>query len=297
MSFLGISRDSGAVYVGESLTFGYRCSTDPTLTPIRFVIGGDVPSDEIGPTTFHLAKRIFKEVYFDPVTRLRRGEVFSQEGAQPARWLAQDPYRKDLGNAFKADGSRYNLELVTYQHDRLSSLQQSLGKRDCPRVILGSEGFVTFWKIISVETAVNHVPVLTLKAEQFFGDIPEVVHESIPESLRSKLLLLLDDVASSAHRLSPVAVVDRCRDCLALVFAEKAGEPGLDLFKAVTVWAGAANEMDSVRAFCGRIVARLHSRGKPNEQLKRGLRPLSESDAVLALRCLWTVLVDFGWAH
>jgi hypothetical protein len=55
--------------------------------------------------------------------------------------------------------------------------------------------------------------------------------------------------------------------------------------------------MEDIRSWCGRIVARLHSRGKPNEQACKGLRALSDDDADLAVDCLKTVLVEFGWAR
>jgi restriction system protein len=47
----------------------------------------------------------------------------------------------------------------------------------------------------------------------------------------------------------------------------------------------------------GRIVARLHSRGKPNEQADKNLRPPTDTDAELALQCTKTVLIEFGWAR
>src|ERR1700733_8687914 len=102
MSFLGIDHDSGAVYIGKSPSSGYRCQTDPYLTPFRIMHGNEVPADEIYDITFQMGKSLFREVYFDPVTRVRRGDVFTQSGNQPSHWYAQDPFRKDLGNAATA---------------------------------------------------------------------------------------------------------------------------------------------------------------------------------------------------
>ncbi|MDB6095538.1 MAG: hypothetical protein JWM32_3100 [Verrucomicrobia bacterium] len=297
MGFLGYSRESGAIYVGESTSFGYRTPQDPFLTPFRLSRNGEIRADEANDMTFHLAKRVFREIYFDPVTRVRRGDVFLMEGNQPGRWLAQDPYRKDLGNAFKAEGSRYHLELITYQHDRLAELAHQLGKPACPRVILGRADYSTFWKIISVEASVSNAPVLTLKAEQYFGDMPEIISRNVPERIRPNLETLLDDIGSSIHRLSPVAVIDRCRDCLSLIFGEMVQQPGADLGAAIAAWVKLKEGKEDVRSRCGWIVARFHSRGKPNEQLVKKLRPLTESDAQMAVRCLWTVLVEFGWAR
>lgn len=297
MSFLGIDRDSGATYVGETMSSGYRCQSEPFLAPIRFALGPNVAGFEKTEGAFNLPKRIFKEVFFDPITRVRRGEVYAQYPSQPVRWTAQDHYRKDMGNAFIALGSKYLFDLVTYQHDRLEELRSNFGNRSCPRVVLGDDEFTTFWKIISVESSISKVPVLTIKSEQFFGEVPEIVADKVPESVRQNLTVLLDDIASSAHRLSPVAVVDRCRDCLAMVFGGANGAPDKDLTPSMNEWVRSGGNSEDVRVHCGRIVARLHSRGKPNEQAAKGLPPLSESDALLALRCLWTVLIEFGCAR
>lgn len=46
----------------------------------------------------------------------------------------------------------------------------------------------------------------------------------------------------------------------------------------------------------GQVVARLHVRGKANEQESKGLRLPVEEDAELCLHALGFVLRDIGWA-
>lgn len=292
MSYLGINRESGAIYVGESTTFGYRCPTTPFLTPFRLT-----NSAEDEALVFNFSRRIFREVYFDPVTRVRRGDVFSMDGGQPARWFVQDPYRKDLGNACTVSESRYETEMISYQHDPLIGLAKELGNARAPRVLLGNGEHTTYWRILSIEASANGKPVLTLKSEQYFGEVPDLLPERVPAAILPALEKLLDDLGSSVHRLSPVAIVDRCRDCLSLIFGEASNKTDADLAAAIASWLAVVNEKENIRSNCGRIVARLHSRGKPNEQRSRNLRPLTDADAQLALRCLWTVLEEFGWAR
>ena len=43
------------------------------------------------------------------------------------------------------------------------------------------------------------------------------------------------------------------------------------------------------------IIARLHSRGKPNEQEKYSTRPLMEADAEFALAAVGMLLREFNW--
>ncbi len=43
------------------------------------------------------------------------------------------------------------------------------------------------------------------------------------------------------------------------------------------------------------IIRILHARAKPNEQHRRGLRPITEDDAELAVRAMGFVIREFGW--
>jgi hypothetical protein len=298
MTFLGISRDTGAVYVGESQHSGYRCTVAPFISPLRFLSGvKDVEASKFDDEdVLLLPRRVFKEDSFDPVSRVRRGSVYHAYGGQPAVWYVQDPFRQDVGNAaFHGDGSKFEVSLITYHHDPLNYL--TISPTVPIRATLGKEPFATTWRVVGIESTALRTPVMTLKSESLFGEVPEIVPDAVPPSIRERLTAAMGEVASSVHRLSPVAVVDRCRDALALVFAEMAGDPSLDLMPAVEAWAKKSGGREDVRAWCGKIVARFHSRGKPNEAISKGLREVTDEDAVFAVHCLGTVLRDQGWAR
>jgi hypothetical protein len=156
---------------------------------------------------------------------------------------------------------------------------------------------VTTWRVVGIESTALRTPVMTLKAESAFGEVADIVPDAVPVSIRERLVAAMGEVASSVHRLSPVAVVDRCRDALALVFAEMAGDARLDLMPAVEAWTKNNDGKENVRAWCGKIVARFHSRGKPNEVISKGLREVTDEDAVFAVHCLSAVLREQGWAR
>jgi hypothetical protein len=295
MNILGICRDSGAIYEGSSTSSGYRANPTPVLTPIRFAEGTDLAP--INVYAFGLAEDIFREDDFDPVTKIRRGRVFTMRGLnQPTEWSVQDPFRQDLHIKNWAYGRAQTASLVTYNRDSLLSFSKKTLSH-FPRVVLGWEPFVTFWKIVSIESSLSGTPILTLKAHNSLGELPELIEEKIPDEARAAIIASLEKVEASINRLSPVEVIDRCRDALSIIFGAISGNMGKDLSAAITAYVSStADKKEDVRSNAGRIVARLHSRGKPNEQHAKGTRPPSEDDAQLAVRCLWLVLVEVNWA-
>lgn len=298
MNYLGICRDSGAIYEGMSTSNGYRVHPAPFLTPIRFVVGSDIPP--VSAYAFNLPEIVFREQDFDPITKIRRGLAFTMRNqSQPWEWYVQDPLRQDLARiGIGGNGgltSAQKISLVTYQVDRLTEIAAAKLK-PLPQVILGWEPFITFWNIISIEHSAASTPLLTLRAHHSLGDVPSLDATSIPEAARKPIADALEKVEASVNRLSPVEVVDRCRDALSIVFGTLAGDMTKDLGSAISAYVAANGSKDDIRSWAGRIVARLHSRGKPNEQAAKSLRAPSDDDAQLAVRCLRLVLVEFGWA-
>jgi hypothetical protein len=88
-------------------------------------------------------------------------------------------------------------------------------------VILGWEPHITYWKIISIECNIVGTPVLSLRAKHSLGDIPELIDGNIPPESLKPLTEALNKVEASVNRLSPIEVIDRCRDLLSLAFSHK----------------------------------------------------------------------------
>jgi len=102
---------------------------------------------------------------------------------------------------------------------------------------------------------------------------------------------------SAGHTRCPHSVwkSDRCRAALSLALGYIAEDRGLDLADAIKK----VQKMTPPRhliCHASSIVARLHPRGKPNEEFNHGTRPIAEEDAQLAVGCLSLVLKEIGWA-
>lgn len=295
MDFLGICQNTQKVYEG-SYSHGYPVSSNTLFAPIAFVgMDGEVAIDYSKTTQGNMPEWVFREDFFDPITKIRRGRVYQAQGNQPYTWHIQDNGRQDLAHENWNLGTAQKTDVVFYQRSGLTQLRNT---SKYPSVIIGKEPFITVWRIIDIEYSVSDTPVLTLKSFRSFGAIPRLIENKVPPEIKSSLLDALDKVENSSNRFGPTDVVDRCRDALSIVFGHLDGDLTKDLSNAIKAYENknGKREEDLV-SWSGRIVARLHSRGKPNEQKAKNLRDLSEEDGQLALRCLWLVLVEHGWAQ
>jgi len=295
MNALGICPDTYAIYEGSSSSYAARVTPAPLLLPIRFVGQGEVaPLDKLNG----LSAELFREDSFDPVTKIRRGRVYSSrtQFGSKSLWRVQDGLRSDLPEVNWAHGRAQEVYLLNYPADLLLDLRKPDRRRHPPRILLGWEEHFTIWQIIAIEAPIGNGPVLTLKASFAMGDLPELIEAAIPSNMRERVLEQWDKLDATLNRLSAIEVVDRCRDFLSLIFGHLCGEAHRDLSKAIDRYVATKGSED-VHSWAGRIVARLHSRGKPNEQIAKGLRAPGDSEAQLAVRAVGLILIDLGWAR
>jgi len=181
-----------------------------------------------------------------------------------------------------------------YSRDSLNDLRKSRRRSPDSIAILGAEPFIDVWRIQSIEASVWGTPLLTLKATRSLSGIPEIDYSNVPEETKLSLREAIETVENSNHRQGAVDVVDRCRAALTVVFGIRTGKPDKDLgdqLKMLDVPKGPL-----LACWAGRIVNRLHPRGKPNEQHRLQTRSIDESDAQLAINCLGLVIKEFGLA-
>jgi len=166
-----------------------------------------------------------------------------------------------------------------------------------PKVILGCEPFISFWKIVSIEADHTGGPVLTIKSLYSLGSLPKLIEAEIPQEVLPRLHNALNHLEDTIHRGAAVDVIDACRDALSIIFSAKSEQPTMDLSNAIRAYIAGdtKNREVNVASSAGRIVARLHARRKPCEQNRLELRAPVDDDASLAVRCLGVVLLDFGW--
>lgn len=279
--YIGICTQRGSVFEG-SPEEAYRIHPAPVLSRFHFV---DDPRAKQTDDAFSPLPYLFREDYFDPVTRVRRGRVFSaMDFSQPKDWVVADAGLADL-----------RASVIQYQRDYQTIAEKRTHVGSLPDVQLGSPPFVTIWRVVQVEVDSGGTPILMLKSYRSLGEVPPLRAAEIPGDVRTALMEALEAVENSANRQGPSDVVERCRNALSIILGQLAGDRSLDLQKAIDKLPKKGSK-EELKAIAGRIVARLHSRGKANEEYKYKTRPLIDEDAQLALRCLGLVLRDCNWA-
>ncbi|MBC3766980.1 hypothetical protein [Neptunicella marina] len=294
MNELGICKRSGRLYEGNS-SAGIAINYHVPLMPIELV-GVEMQQ---GRTSTSM---IFREDSFDPITKIRRGRVYTEVLGRNDPWHVHDFGRTDLKRVGWDQGEAQELEATSYNADSLTSLRQL---SPLPKVILGKSPHHTYWKILSIETQFDGKPLLTLKAMTSFGAVPELMLNQVPEIAQTLIQDALENVEIAANRIGAIETVDACRNALSIVLGTLADNLELELGQGINhrIKKNQANAKNSnangqdLIIHSAEIVRRLHPRGKSNEKEKHKTRPVSQEDANLALNCLWFVLVELGWAR
>ncbi|MXR69949.1 hypothetical protein GNT65_14900 [Shewanella sp. JBTF-M18] len=280
---LGLCETTGRWYEGTD-SIGAPVHSPIIVSDIEFV-GVEVPDNPFGSL-------VFREHSFDPITRIRRGVVYRAATHSPEGWRVFDTERNDIAVS-GINGARQLLTCPKYYiSDSLNFLRATKQKT---KVVVGDEPFVSLWQVVSIETAASGMLLVTLKALHFLDTVPELRIEQIPNvQLSQELKSAIENVEIAASRLGAVDTVDRCRDALSIVFSHLGCCPDKDLAASVKAYEGLSRP--NIQSWLGFMVARLHARGKPNEQRKQNTRPLTDSDAQLALQALRFILIELGWA-
>lgn len=168
--------------------------------------------------------------------------------------------------------------------------------------MMGSETASTIWIVINIETILTGEELVTLKARQSFGVLPEVVWGMIPDlelaTIREALQTLEDDY----HIASPESVVDRANEAATRIFNAylkiKNKEPQDSLHKVIIELGKLGREdKKEVAKNAADIVRLLHGRTKYAVQKTHNVRSICEQDAELAVQCIGVMLCDLGWAR
>jgi len=144
--------------------------------------------------------------------------------------------------------------------------------------------------------------MVTLKSLSAFALLPAMDYSRVEERFRPAVRSAIERVIDSAFRESAISVVDHCRAALTVLLSRwlvQMGQPesalGLDLGDLARKLDDPANAMGCASRV-SQVVARLHSRGKPNEQHAKSLRHPVDGDAEFAIQAVALALRDFGWA-
>ncbi len=297
---LGICNNTGLVYEGMG-TADIPSIPTPSITQAKLIAADADWQDLPRGLTVDPLRWLFREDSFDPVTRTRRGRLYEpQPGqAQPNQQrVGPHPYEDPMMRQVGA-GGRVAKTLYTFTacHPLLNMPNQGQGMT----LALGDARAASPWAIIQTEALANGSVMVTLKSLSTFAIIPTVDYAQVAPEHRHAVADAIDRVLNSAFRETPTSVVDHCRAALTVLLSRWLVQSGRETDDALALDLGPlAKRMEAHDVNCvanaSQIVARLHARGKPNEQQARGLRPPEGGDDQFALESVGLAIREFGWA-
>lgn len=297
---LGICNNTGLVYEGMGAADIPSIPTPNAAQAKLIEAEGDWQNLPRGLSVDPL-RWLFREDSFDPVTRTRRGRLYEPQpgqGQPNQQRVGPHPYEDPMMRQVGA-GGRVTKTLYTFTacHQLLNLPNQGQGMT----LALGDARAASPWRIIQTEALANGSVMVTLKSLSAFGIIPAVNYAQVAPEHRHAVADAIERVMNSAFREAPTSVVDHCRAALTvllsrwLVQTNREDEGALALDLGPLAKRMEAHEMSCV-ANAAQIVARLHARGKPNEQQARGLRPPESGDDEFALEAVGLAIRDLGWS-
>lgn len=287
MTILGIDKHEGLVYEGDG-RLGRMLWPTPVITAAKIIFESEqeiVSERADNPFGYR-----FREDFFDPISRIRRGRFYVANESQPTQWFV--PNHPIVMGAI---GPAQKL-LETFSSRGI--WHQYLDKKDeHPIVLLGVDNRFTIWTVISIEVISSGEELVTLKARSSLGVLPRLDINKIPEDFRSRVQQCLNAFRDEVYRSGPTSVIDRARDAASQILLAHFNLKGLaakDLGELIKMLDG---EQQAVIQSTAKIIARFHARAKPVEKQRRDLRDIREQDAELATQCLGTILCELGWAE
>ncbi len=293
--FLGIDMNVGIVYEGGNTSWGSRAlNTTPYLFDLQI---GETPEEALNKLLNCKSifdKFLFREDSFDAISIVRRGRIYKPEKHQPCQCWVFPVNEAEIYKARSSNGV-VKKDLHTYQEYRLPSWNPSKETF----AAIGSKAAYSMWRIVSNDRMYSSEELVTMRPLYFLGVLPDLSPNSVPEKWRSMVLESVQKVADSMHKANADSIVELCRHAAsAALFAEfhedipKANQK--DLGKLANI---ADQKGRRIIASCGRTIADLHSRLKPNIQMHYACRTVSDRDAELAVQCLSFILRDLCYTR
>ena len=243
---------------------------------------------------------VFLEDYFNSSTRIRRGRLFEKDARN--NWMASAVSRfphQDLSNI----SNTFNVNRAY----KAANLTLKIGRE----IVLGDNNAESSWSVVLTEKTGLDGHYITLRAKTFLGVLPDIDPDKIPENNRNDILQAIEAVVASASNLAPQSIIDACRNAASHMISAKftASNPtGKKDLGALVKWLIGEAKLKSctdaadavlylLEAETSHLINQLHSRSKPNAAATLGTRPVTRSDADLALSAVAFLIQDFGWAN
>lgn len=297
---LGICNNTGLVYEGMGAPDIPSIPT-PNVTQARLIAAEEDWQDLPRGLTVDPFRWLFREDSFDPVTRTRRGRLYEPQPGQeqPSQQRVgphpyEDPMMRQVGREGRTIKSLFTFSAC---HPLLTAPNKGQGMT----LALGDVRAASAWQIIQTEALANASVMVTLKSLSAFAIVPAVDFGQVAPEHRPAVTDAIDRVLNSAFRETPSSVVDHCRAALTVLLSRWLVQSGREKDDALALDLGPlAKRLEAHGMTCvanvAQIVARLHARGKPNEQQARGLRSPEAGDGEFALESVGLCLRELGWA-
>ena len=228
----------------------------------------------------------FEEDYFNSATRIRRGRFYQRDDSMK-HWGPR--------NVLSPLVDRFSM--TRFDANRSFRTAEESVKPGCVAV-LGDNNAQSYWTVVFSEKMGLEAHHLTLKSKTYFGVLPEIDRNAIPEANRQDILQALDAVVEAAPIQAPQPVVDACRNAACHMITAKFPESNPTGEKDLGPMVRWLNDnKHKTKAGVADIINRLHSRAKANAAAQHGTRPVSQQDANLAVDAVAFLLQDFGWAE
>lgn len=295
---IGFDRDTGHVYEGTGLP-QFAVLPTPMLSQAKLIRKPEDWSAVPKGISQDPFSWVFREDSLDTVTRIRRGRLYQTSGSQqPTQVTTTGHPLMEMAPHSLVGGRNRSLFTYTPCTDLLNLSAGGAGQI----LLIGRERGVTAWRVVQAEQAVSEDVIVTLKAQSAFGVLPELASSVIPKEHREAVKSAVERVLDSAFRETPISVIDQCRNAMTVVLSRWLVAHTADKSFASKDLAVLAKAMDALvppkncAGWVSQTVARLHVRGKSNEQTAKSLRLPIEEDAELCLHSLGFLLRELGWS-
>ncbi|MDZ8118186.1 hypothetical protein [Pontiella agarivorans] len=234
-------------------------------------------------------KFLFREDSFDPVSMVRRGRIYQPYPEQPneCRVAAIDAYDGLIAHQYASAVIKKRLH--TYQPYALS-----LNGPDQKYAIIGTQSAYSLWRIVSNDRMYLNDELLTLRPLHSMGALPDLDLREVSDPWKTKVEETVNKVVDAMTFANADSIIELCRHAAsAALFAHFHEDiknlAGTDLGPLAK---RAGDEGLHIVAHCGHLIAKFHSRIKPNNQVHFESRPPTDRDAELAIYSLSCILSD-----
>lgn len=307
---IGIDENTMLFYEGSPSLYGHAIWPSPFVSLASHV--GSRAEWKREPYSLSLANApmLFREDSFDPVARVRRGRLYVRRTAEnPAVWRVQrhPAYATSAQSNMGGPSVHMNPDASGFIPTRLATFtswhasEHFLGSRYEAILVMGAGDRAMMHSVLDVERLATGEELITVRTRPSLSGLPELIVELIPDAYTRIVLDQYEKAASSAFRDDAESVIDRCREAAtAALNAEReavGGGNGTDAQDLADLGKFFLSKGRDVLGNAALILARMHSRGKSAEQIKRGTVPPTEADADAAIALLGLVYRELRWTR